>query len=78
MHHPFMKALGAGPGSGALEDHAAVVLGAAQIAGMNKLPTQLPSVGPGNNVVRPSVEEAHNEHQTYSTDFASKPLKCWN
>ena len=67
MHHPFLKALGAGPGSGALEDHAAAVLGAAQIAGMNKLPTQLPSGGPGNNSVR-----------LYSTDVASKPLKCWN
>ena len=49
MHHLFIKTLGAGPGSGALEDHAAAVLDVAQIAGMNKLPTQLASGGPGNN-----------------------------
>ena len=75
MHHPFMKALGAGPGSGTLEDHAAAVLGAAQIAGMNELPTQLPSGGPGNNIVRPSVEEAPVGHpmSTKPTQLISPP-----
>ena len=76
MHHPFMKALGAGPGSRALEDHAAAVLGVAQIAGMNK--TQLPSGGPGNNIVRLSVEEATVGHlmSTKPTQLISLLRNC--
>jgi len=70
-----MKALGAGAGSGALADHAAAVLGAAQMAGMNKPPTQLPSGGPENNIIRPSVEEAPVGHpmSTKPTQLISPP-----